>query len=612
MSQQKKGVSIFMLLFEALIFLALFFTMNRVVTAFSQPGRDIPPKLDYLQDNFIGFSTERNTLLTSSMLAVLAIIFMFHNKDNKKYRDGEEYGSAEWADTKAIIPYMSENQRENIILTNTESMRVTGYAKNPEYNRNANVLIVGGTGTGKTRFYMKPNILQAFGTYVITDPKGTLLEECGTFLYKSGYRIKVLNLKDSHSIKHLSMHYNPFSYINSEFDIITLADTLMKNTTDQKAQSGDPFWQQAEKLMYMAFVGYIYYHCPPEEQNFSTLYYMVIKSRAKETDPDWQNPIDVIFEELKQKKGNQDFCVQQYDAFKLAPPKTALSILISAAARLAPFTIGELKQLTASDDMELTKLGETKIALFLITSDSNPVLNFLIGILYTQLFNQLITKADNDHHGRLPVPVRCMLDEFANIGQIPNFKEIIAVIRSRNISANVVLQAASDLEAIYKEKAQGIIANCDSNLFLGTGDDKEAEKVSKALGKGTIDTRTTGESTSGKSQKGSSKNFQRKGRELKTADEITTLKGNKCILRIRGERPFLSNKYKLERHPSYKYLSDASEKNRFDVAKFIAAVNKKEVRRIEIKNASRNFQKNDEKVIALLQRTTYLQENIDF
>jgi type IV secretion system protein VirD4 len=441
-----------------------------------------------------------------------------------------------------------------------------------------------------------------------------LLEECGTFLYKSGYNILVLNLKDSYSIQNLSMHYNPFHYIHSEFDIISLADTLMKNTTDPKAQSGDPFWQQAEKLMYMAFIGYIHYKCPPEEQNFSMLYSMVTDSKINELNPNEPNPIDKVFEKIKEERekleqelrggaeenkvkiDNLSFCLEQYAAFKLAPPKTALSILISAAARLAPFTIGEIKKLTESDDLHLSQLADRKTALFLITSDSNPVLNFLIGILYTQLFNQLFTKADNEHHGSLPIPVRCLLDEFANIGQIPNFKEIIAVIRSRNISANVILQASSDLEALYKDKAQGIIANCDSNLFLGTGDPKEAEKVSKALGKGTIDTRTTGESTSGKSQKGSSKNYQRTGRELLSPDEVTTMKGSKCILRIRGERPFLSDKYKLERHPNYKYLSDADPKNRFDVATYIEAFYRKEAKRKEAeKRKQEEIQKEEAK-----------------
>ena len=601
-----------MILLQILVFLSAFFVMNRAVDAFTQPVK-IPEQIDYLQNNFKGFSADRNALIISGLVGFLAVFFMFHNKIDRKFMDGEEYGSAEWSDPKKIIPFMSENPRENIILTNTEGIRVTGRAKKPKYNRNANVLVTGGSGTGKTRFVMKPNLLQAYGTYVFTDPKGTLLEECGLFLFKIGYAVKVLNLKDSYSIMNLSMHYNPFHYIKSEFDVITLADTLMKNTTDKNAQAGDPFWPNAEKLMYMAFIGYIYYNLPKEEQNFSTLYYMIIKSQAKETDPDWQNPIDVIFEELKAEKGEQDFSVQQYAAFKLAPPKTALSILISAAARLAPFTIGELKDLTSIDDMELDALGEKKTALFLITSDSNPVLNFLIGILYTQLFNQLMTCADNKHKGALPIPVRCMLDEFANIGQIPNFEQILSVIRSRNISATVVIQSASQLKSAYKDNTETIIANCDSNLFLGTGDDKEAEKASKALGKGTIDTRTSGESSTGK-QRSSSKNFQRTGRELLTLDEITTMPGEKCILRIRGVRPFYSDKYQLERHPNYKHLSDADPNNRFDISKYINAFKKKAAKKLEerVKLAYCPFYGNIETIKGILQEAYVLHEEYDF
>ena len=482
-------------------------------------------------------------------------------KNAKKYRHNLEYGSARWGTAKDIEPFMAPKFEDNIILTRTERLMMSNRPKEPKNARNKNVLIIGGSGSGKTRFWLKPNLLQMHSSYVITDPKGSIVIECGNALLKFGYRLKIFNTINFKK----SMHYNPFAYIHSEKDILTLVTTLIANTKGD-GKAGDEFWTKAETLLYCALIGYIHYEAPVEEQNFSTLIEFINAMEVREDDEDFQNPVDLMFEALERKKPNH-FAVRQYKKFKLAAGKTSKSILISCGARLAPFDIQELREITAYDELELDTLGDKKTALFLIMSDTDATFNFLISMIYTQLFNLLCEKADDVYGGRLPVHVRCLIDECANIGQIPNLEKLVATIRSREISACLVLQAQSQLKAIYKDNADTIIGNMDSRIFLGGSEPTTLKELNQALGKETIDTYNTGESRGRETSH--SLNYQKLGKDLMSIDELSVLDGGKCILQLRGVRPFLSDKYDLTQHPNYKYTSDYDSKNAFDIEKFL-------------------------------------------
>ena len=489
-------------------------------------------------------------------------------KNAKKYRKNVEYGSARWGTREDIAPFMDADPRRNIILTQTEGLMMSNRPKNPKDARNKNVLVVGGSGSGKTRFFIKPNLMQMHSSYVVTDPKGTVLLETGKLLERNGYRIKVFNTINFKK----SMHYNPFAYIHSEKDILKLTTTLITNTKGE-GKGGDDFWLKSETLLYCALIGYIYYEAPPEEQNFATLIEMVNAMEVREDDEEFENPVDILFRELGEKNPNH-FAVRQYKKFKLAAGKTAKSILVSCGARLAPFDIQELLDLTAYDELELDTLGgrkkgdTQKTALFLIMSDTDATFNFLISMIYSQLFNLLCEKADDEFGGKLPIHVRCLIDECANIGQIPNLEKLVATIRSREISACLVLQAQSQLKAIYKDNADTIIGNMDSRLFLGGSEPTTLKELSAALGKETIDTFNTGESRGRETSH--SLNYQKLGKELASVDELAVLDGGKCILQLRGVRPFLSNKYDITKHSMYKYLSDYDEKNVFDIEKYLS------------------------------------------
>ena len=482
-------------------------------------------------------------------------------KNAKKYRHNLEYGSARWGTVKDIEPFMAQKFEDNIILTKTERLMMSNRPKEPKNARNKNVLIIGGSGSGKTRFWLKPNLLQMHSSYVITDPKGSIVIECGNALLKFGYRLKIFNTINFKK----SMHYNPFAYIHSEKDILKLVTTLIANTKGD-GKAGDEFWTKAETLLYCALIGYIHYEAPVEEQNFSTLIEFINAMEVREDDEDFQNPVDLMFEALERKKPNH-FAVRQYKKFKLAAGKTSKSILISCGARLAPFDIQELREITAYDELELDTLGDKKTALFLIMSDTDATFNFLISMIYTQLFNLLCEKADDVYGGRLPVHVRCLIDECANIGQIPNLEKLVATIRSREISACLVLQAQSQLKAIYKDNADTIIGNMDSRIFLGGSEPTTLKELNQALGKETIDTYNTGESRGRETSH--SLNYQKLGKDLMSIDELSVLDGGKCILQLRGVRPFLSDKYDLTQHPNYKYTSDYDSKNAFDIEKFL-------------------------------------------
>jgi len=482
-------------------------------------------------------------------------------KNAKKYRHNLEYGSARWGTAKDIEPFMAPKFEDNIILTRTERLMMSNRPKKPKNARNKNVLIIGGSGSGKTRFWLKPNLLQMHSSYVITDPKGSIVIECGNALLKFGYRLKIFNTINFKK----SMHYNPFAYIHSEKDILKLVTTLIANTKGD-GKAGDEFWTKAETLLYCALIGYIHYEAPVEEQNFSTLIEFINAMEVREDDEDFQNPVDLMFEALERKKPNH-FAVRQYKKFKLAAGKTSKSILISCGARLAPFDIQELREITAYDELELDTLGDKKTALFLIMSDTDATFNFLISMIYTQLFNLLCEKADDVYGGRLPVHVRCLIDECANIGQIPNLEKLVATIRSREISACLVLQAQSQLKAIYKDNADTIIGNMDSRIFLGGSEPTTLKELNQALGKETIDTYNTGESRGRETSH--SLNYQKLGKDLMSIDELSVLDGGKCILQLRGVRPFLSDKYDLTQHPNYKYTSDYDLKNAFDIEKFL-------------------------------------------
>ena len=483
-------------------------------------------------------------------------------KNAKKFRKNLEYGSARWGKPEDIAPYVDPKFENNVILTQTERLMMSNRPKDPKTARNKNVLVVGGSGSGKTRFFIKPNLMQLHSSYVVTDPKGSIAVECGKLMLRNGYKVKIfnsINFKKSH-------HYNPFAYIHSEKDILKLVTTLIANTKGD-GKSGDDFWQKAETLLYTALIGYIHYEAPEEEQNFATLIEFINAMEVREDDETFENNVDLAFKELAQREPNH-FAVRQYKKYKLAAGKTAKSINISCGARLAPFDIQELREITMYDELELDTLGDRKTALFLIMSDTDSTFNFLISMIYSQLFNLLCEKADDVYGGRLPVHVRCLIDECANIGQIPNLEKLMATIRSREISACLVLQAQSQLKALYKDNADTIIGNCDSSIFLGGKEPGTLKELNQALGKETIDTFNTGESRG--REVSHSLNYQKLGKDLATIDELAVLDGGKCILQLRGVRPFLSDKYDITKHPNYKYLSDANPRNAFDIEKYLS------------------------------------------
>ena len=493
--------------------------------------------------------------------AGLRLAVYLRGKNAKKYRHGMEYGSARWGTAKDIEPFMAPKFADNIILTKTERLMMSNRPPDPKNARNKNVLVVGGSGSGKTRFWLKPNLLQCHSSYVVTDPKGSIVVECGNALLKNGYKLKILNTINFKK----SMHYNPFAYVHSEKDILKLVTTLMTNTKGE-GSGGDPFWEKSERLLLTALIAYLHYEAPVEEQNFATLLEMLNTMQVLEDDEEYQNPVDLLFEELAKKKPNS-FAGRQYKLYKLAAGKTAKSILISCGARLAPFDIQELRDLTMYDELQLDTLGDKKTALFLIMSDTDSTFNFLISMVYTQLFNLLCDKADDVYGGKLPIHVRCLIDECANIGQIPNLEKLVATIRSREISACLVLQARSQLKAIYKDNADTIVGNMDSQIFLGGSEPTTLKDLSEMLGKETIDAFNTSDTRGNSPSYGTT--FQKMGHELLSRDEIAVLDGGKCILQLRGVRPFLSDKYDLTQHPNYKLTSDYDPKNTFDIEKYL-------------------------------------------
>lgn len=495
---------------------------------------------------------------------IFRLILYYKAKNAKKFRHGEEYGSARWGNRKDIEPFEDPVFENNIILTETERLTMNSRPKAPQYARNKNVIVIGGSGSGKTRFYVKPNLMQMTDhvSYVVTDPKGTIIVECGKMLVNGGYRIKVLNTINFKK----SMHYNPFYYIRSEKDILKLVNTIIANTKGEGEKSTEDFWIKAERLLYSALIGYIWYEAPEEEQNFSTLLEFINASETREDDEEFKNAVDELFEELEA-ENPEHFAVRQYRKYKLAAGKTAKSILISCGARLAPFDIQELREIMSYDEMELDMIGDQKTAMFVIISDTDDTFNFVVAIMYTQLFNLLCDKADDEHGGRLPYHVRLLLDEFSNIGQIPKFDKLIATIRSREISASIILQSQSQLKTIYKDAAETITGNCDTVLFLGGKESSTLKEISETLGKETIDLYNTSD-TRGTSQS-YGLNYQKTGKELMSRDELAVMDGNKCILQLRGVRPFLSNKYDITKHKRYKELADADKRNAFDVEKYL-------------------------------------------
>ena len=530
-------------------------------------GGDIIDKIfqGILEINTMSFlpSLHPTDIIMSVVVAVLIKFIVYtKGKNAKKFRRGKEYGSARWGTKKDIEPYMDEKFQNNILLTQTERLTMNGRPANPKYARNKNVLVIGGSGSGKTRFYVKPNLMQMHSSYCVTDPKGTIVLECGKMLEDNGYEIKILNTINFKK----SMKYNPFAYIRSEKDILKLVQTIIANTKGEGEKAGEDFWVKAEKLYYTALIGYIWYEAPFEEKNFATLLDMIDASEVREDDESYMNPIDRLFEALEKKEPTH-FAVKQYKKYKLAAGKTAKSILISCGARLAPFDIQELRDLMKEDELELDTLGDRKTALFVIISDTDDTFNFVVSIMYSQLFNLLCDKADDVYGGRLPVHVRCLLDEFANIGLIPKFEKLIATIRSREISASIILQAQSQLKAIYKDNADTIVGNCDSTLFLGGKEKTTLKEISETLGKETIDLYNTSETRS--NQKSFGLNYQKTGKELMSQDEITVMDGGKCIFQLRGVRPFLSDKFDIAKHKNYKLLEDYDKKNVFDIESYI-------------------------------------------
>ncbi|ERT56933.1 VirD4-like conjugal transfer protein, CD1115 family, partial [Peptoniphilus sp. BV3C26] len=511
-------------------------------------------------------------LIGAGVAALIKFIVYSKGKNAKKFRQGKEYGSARWGTRKDIEPYMDEKFQNNILLTQTERLTMNGRPANPKYARNKNVLVIGGSGSGKTRFYVKPNLMQMHSSYCVTDPKGTIVLECGKMLEDNGYEIKILNTINFKK----SMKYNPFAYIRSEKDILKLVQTIIANTKGEGEKAGEDFWVKAEKLYYTALIGYIWYEAPREEKNFATLLDMIDASEVREDDETYMNPIDRLFEALEKKEPTH-FAVKQYKKYKLAAGKTAKSILISCGARLAPFDIRELRELMSEDELELDTLGDRKTALFVIISDTDDTFNFVVSIMYSQLFNLLCDKADDVYGGRLPVHVRCLLDEFANIGLIPKFEKLIATIRSREISASIILQAQSQLKAIYKDNADTIVGNCDSTLFLGGKEKTTLKELSETLGKETIDLYNTSETRS--NQKSFGLNYQKTGKELMSQDEITVMDGGKCIFQLRGVRPFLSDKFDITKHKNYKLLEDYDKKNLFDIESYMKRKGKAKLNR---------------------------------
>ena len=550
------------------VFIALFATKLGQAARLS-PGADFSGKALHLME---GFAAAFQSALPSfhpidlcvgvAAALLIRLIVYVKGKNAKKFRKNLEYGSARWGRPEDIAPYVDPKFENNVILTQTERLMMSNRPKDPKTARNKNVLVVGGSGSGKTRFFIKPNLMQLHSSYVVTDPKGSIAVECGKLMLRNGYKVKIfnsINFKKSH-------HYNPFAYIHSEKDILKLVTTLIANTKGD-GKSGDDFWQKAETLLYTALIGYIHYEAPEEEQNFATLIEFINAMEVREDDETFENNVDLAFKELASREPNH-FAVRQYKKYKLAAGKTAKSINISCGARLAPFDIQELREITMYDELELDTLGDRKTALFLIMSDTDSTFNFLISMIYSQLFNLLCEKADDVYGGRLPVHVRCLIDECANIGQIPNLEKLMATIRSREISACLVLQAQSQLKALYKDNADTIIGNCDSSIFLGGKEPGTLKELNQALGKETIDTFNIGESRG--REVSHSLNYQKLGKDLATIDELAVLDGGKCILQLRGVRPFLSDKYDITRHPNYKYLSDANPRNAFDIEKYLS------------------------------------------
>ena len=526
--------------------------IDRILVAFSQ--------IDTLK--YIPSLKIKNLIPGLILSVVIKLILIQKKKKAKKFREGREYGSARWGNEKDIEPYIDKKFENNVLLTQTERLTMNNRPKNPKYARNKNVLVIGGSGSGKTRFFVKPNLMQMHSSYVVTDPKGTLVLECGKMLERNGYEIKILNTINFKK----SMRYNPFAYLKSEKDILKLVQTIIANTKGEGEKSTEDFWVKAEKLYYTALIGYIWYEAPKEEQNFTTLLAMIDASEVREEDENFKNAVDYMFEALEKEKPNH-FAVKQYKKYKLAAGKTAKSILISCGARLAPFDIQELRDLMKEDELELDTLGEKKTALFVIISDTDDTFNFVVSIMYSQLFNLLCDKADDEYGGRLPVHVRCLLDEFANIGLIPKFEKLIATIRSREISACIILQAQSQLKSIYKDNADTIVGNCDSTLFLGGKARTTLKELSESLGKETIDLYNTSETRS--NQKSFGLNYQKTGKELMSQDEITVMDGGKCIYQLRGVRPFLSDKFDITKHKNYKFLEDYDKRNIFDIEKYL-------------------------------------------
>lgn len=570
MSEKTKKLLLMNLLY---LFVALF------ATKFGQAwrlaaGADASGKLLHLMDGLTAaFASPLPSFYPADLgvgvllVAALRLAVYVKGRNAKKFRKNVEYGSARWGKAEDIKPYIDPVFENNVILTQTERLTMNSRPKDPKTSRNKNVLVVGGSGSGKTRFFIKPNLMQCDSkdyptSFVVTDPKGSIVVECGNLLRRRGYRIKILNTINFKK----SMHYNPFAYIHSEKDILKLVTALIANTKGN-GKSGDDFWEKAETLFYTALIGYIHYEAPIEEQNFATLIEFINASEVREDDEEFKNPVDLMFEALEKENPNH-FAVRQYKKYKLAAGKTAKSILISCGARMAPFDIQELRDLTAYDELELDTLGDRKTALFIIISDTDDTFNFLVSMAYTQLFNLLCEKADDVYGGRLPVHVRCLLDEFANIGQIPKFEKLIATIRSREISACLVLQAQSQLKALYKDNADTIIGNCDSAIFLGGKERTTLKELTESLGKETIDTYNTGESRG--REVSHSLNYQKLGKDLASVDELSVLDGGKCILQLRGVRPFLSDKYDITKHPNYKYLSDYDSRNAFPIEKFLS------------------------------------------
>ena len=550
------------------VFIALFATKLGQAWRLA-PGTDFSGKALHLME---GFAAAFQSALPSfhpidlcvgvAAALLIRLIVYVKGKNAKKFRKNLEYGSARWGKPEDIAPYVDPKFENNVILTQTERLMMSNRPKDPKTARNKNVLVVGGSGSGKTRFFIKPNLMQLHSSYVVTDPKGSIAVECGKLMLRNGYKVKIfnsINFKKSH-------HYNPFAYLHSEKDILKLVTTLIANTKGD-GKSGDDFWQKAETLLYTALIGYIHYEAPEEEQNFATLIEFINAMEVREDDETFENNVDLAFKELASREPNH-FAVRQYKKYKLAAGKTAKSINISCGARLAPFDIQELREITMYDELELDTLGDRKTALFLIMSDTDSTFNFLISMIYSQLFNLLCEKADDVYGGRLPVHVLCLIDECANIGQIPNLEKLMATIRSREISACLVLQAQSQLKALYKDNADTIIGNCDSSIFLGGKEPGTLKELNQALGKETIDTFNTGESRG--REVSHSLNYQKLGKDLATIDELAVLDGGKCILQLRGVRPFLSDKYDITRHPNYKYLSDANPRNAFDIEKYLS------------------------------------------